>query len=285
MEVARKVGGEIVSMDAFQIYRGMNIGTAKSKEEDRRDIPHHLLDIVEPEVSFSAADYRREAEQVLADLRERKKPALWVGGTGLYHRVMTEGLSSAPRTDPHVAKEIERLATPAMAEEMKRIDPAWAKTGDLQNRRRMVRALAVFRQSGRTMTEWQTQETKTGSLSGTSCFLLMPAMEVLTRVIRQRIEKMLAEGWVEEVRHLLQRETWRHSPGSRAIGYEEIVQVVEGRINLEEAKEKIAAHTRAYAKRQLTWFRGLPNTHLIDFDPQLAPTPKALETLVKGLVA
>lgn len=283
MEVARRVGAEIVSLDAFQIYRGMDIGTAKPTRKEREEIPHHLLDLVNPGESFSSADYKREGERVVLDMHQGNRRALWVGGTGLYHRVMTQGLSPAPRTDKKVAEEIEIQETEEMAEEVRRIDPEWAKGADLRNRRRMVRALAVWRQTGRTMTDWQRNDTVPGLLSGAGNYVLLPAMGTLSKVIEQRVRTMLEGGWIEEVRVLLRQEGWTGSPGSRAIGYEQVAMLIEGKMGKQEACEKIVAETRAYAKRQLTWFRGLTSFHPIEIDPQLSPAPNVVEILVTAL--
>jgi len=283
MEVARRVGAEIVSLDAFQIYRGMDIGTAKPTRKEREEIPHHLLDLVNPTESFSSADYKREGERVVLDMHQGNRRALWVGGTGLYHRVMTQGLSPAPRTDKKVAEEIEIQETEEMAEEVRRIDPEWAKGADLRNRRRMVRALAVWRQTGRTMTDWQRNDTVPGLLSGAGNYVLLPAMGTLSKVIEQRVRTMLEGGWIEEVRVLLRQEGWTGSPGSRAIGYEQVAMLIEGKMGKQEACEKIVAETRAYAKRQLTWFRGLTSFQPIEIDPQLSPAPNVVEILVTAL--
>ena len=279
MALARKTGAEIVSVDAFQVYRGLDVGTAKPTRQEQKDVPHHLIDLVEPEESFSAADYKRSAEKVITDLDRRGKKAIWVGGTGLYHRVMTEGLTQAPPTDAAIAGEIEKLATLEMAEEVRRVDPDWAKAGDLKNRRRMVRALAVFRQTGRTMTDWQRKETIPGPMSESKVYVLIPEMEDLTQAISRRVDGMLDGGWPDELRVLMQREGWKGSPGSRAIGYAEVGAWVEGRMRRDEARDKIVADTRAYAKRQLTWFRGLTNFQPIETDPQRQPSQATLEAL------
>ena len=283
LEVARKTGAEIVSLDAFQVYRGMDIGTAKPTRKEQDEIPHHLLDLVNPEESFSAANYKREGEGVVRALKKDGRKALWVGGTGLYHRVMTQGLSAAPRTDKEVAEQIERMATEEMADEIQRVDPEWAKGADLQNRRRMVRALAVWQQTGRTMTDWQKKETTPGLLLGSRNFVLVPTMATLSRVIEQRAKGMLEGGWVEEVRVLIQREGWRGSPGSRAIGYEQVAMMMQGKMGKQEACDKIVTETRAYAKRQLTWFRGLTNFQAIEIDPQLSPCKSVVDTLMAAL--
>ena len=209
MEVARKTGAEICSVDAFQIYRGLDIGTAKPSAMARKEIRHHLLDLVEPEHPFTAADYLRSAGAVLMDLRKREQTAVWVGGTGLYHKVLTEGLAKAPGTDIKVAAELEAKSTAELVEEIRRVDPEWSGQADLQNRRRLIRALAVWRQTARKMSSWQREETVAGPLAGAPTFALVPDLDALAAVIRTRVAGMIQDGWLEEVRKLREREGWR----------------------------------------------------------------------------
>ena len=283
MEVARKTGAEICSVDAFQIYRGLDIGTAKPSAVVRKEIRHHLLDLVEPEQPFTAADYLGSAGAVLADLQKRGQAAVWVGGTGLYHKVLTQGLAKAPGTDGKVATELEARSTAELVEEIRRVDPEWSGQADLQNRRRLIRALAVWRQTARKMSSWQREETVAGPLAGMSTFALVPDLDALAAVIRTRVAGMIQNGWVEEVRKLREREGWRGCPGGRAIGYREIELVVAGRLNREEAGDKIVAATRAYAKRQLTWLKRVPNLVTIEAKPGQSLPATGVEKLAKAL--
>jgi len=283
MEVARKTGAEICSVDAFQIYRGLDIGTAKPSAMARKEIRHHLLDLVEPEQPFTAADYLRSAGAVLGDLQKRKKTAVWVGGTGLYHKVLTEGLAKAPGTDMKVAEELEAKSTAELVEEIWRVDPEWSGQADLQNRRRLIRALAVWRQTARKMSSWQREETVAGPLVGAITFALVPDLDALAAVIRSRVAGMMQDGWIEEVRMLREREGWRGCPGGRAIGYREIELVVAGRLGREEAGDKIVAATRAYAKRQLTWLKRVPTLTFIEAKPGQSLPATGVEKLAKAL--
>jgi tRNA dimethylallyltransferase len=164
-----------------------------------------------------------------------------------------------------------------------KIDPEWAQKADLQNRRRVVRALAVWEQTGRKMSEWQKQDMTNGLMAEVETWCLVPPIELLEEVIRRRVEGMLSGGWVEEVKGLLGRSGWEGCPGSRAIGYGELAEVIRGKIGREEASDKIVSATRAYAKRQLTWFRGIPTVRVIEIDPR-EPLPKAgVEMLVRAL--
>ena len=283
MEVARRTGAEICSLDAFQVYRGLDIGTAKPSRMARKEIRHHLLDLVEPEEGFTAADYLRRASEVLLNLQKRSHRAVWVGGTGLYHKVLTEGLAQAPGTDVKVASELEAMPTQKLAEEIRRVDPEWSEEADLQNRRRLVRALAVWRQTGRKLSSWQREETQPGPLAGAETFALVPDMDSLAAVIRTRVAGMIQDGWAEEVMALRERPGWRGCPGGRAIGYREIEQWVTGKIRKEEADERIVAATRAYAKRQLTWLKRVPNLEVIEANLGQFPPTTGVEKLAKSL--
>ena len=283
MSLAQQTGAEIASVDAFQIYRGLDIGTGKANQEEQKKVRHHLIDLVEAEQDFSSADYGNDARRVLADLEGRKVNSIWVGGTGLYHRVMTQGLSKAPGTDRATAENLEKKTTEELAETVLNIDPVWAEKADLQNRRRVVRSLAVWEQTGRKMSDWQKQEMTHGLMAEVETWCLVPPIEILGEVIRKRVEGMLSGGWVEEVKGLLGRSGWEGCPGSRAIGYGEVAEVIRGKIRREEACDKIVLATRAYAKRQLTWFRGIPTVRVIEIDPR-EPLPKAgVEMLVRAL--
>ena len=283
MAVAQQVGAEIVSVDAFQIYRGLDIGTGKPTLEERQKIRHHLIDLVDPAEEFSSAQYAKEAERVGLDLQQRNVHAMWVGGTGLYHRVLTRGLSKAPATDAIVGQKLERKGTGELAEEVMRADPRWARGADLKNRRRVIRALAVWEQTGRKLSDWQEKETTKGGMAGVECWYLLPSIEILQGVIRKRVEGMFRDGWLEEVKGLMEQGGWENCPGARAIGYREVGEVVKGKLGRSEACDKIVAATRGYAKRQLTWFQGIPNIRSIEIDPR-EPLPRAgVEKLVRAL--
>jgi tRNA dimethylallyltransferase len=285
MTLAQQTGAEISSVDAFQIYRGLDIGTGKPSQEEQRKVRHHLIDLVEADEEFSAAGYAREAQRVFSDLEKRKVSSIWVGGTGLYHRVLTQGLSKAPGTDRTVAENLEKKTLEELVAAVRRVDPVWAEKADLKNRRRVVRALAVWEQTGRTMSDWQKNETMKGLLDGVQTWCLMPAIDILVEVIRKRVEGMLSGGWVEEVKGLIQREGWAISPGSRAIGYREVGEYVQGKMGRAETCDKIVSATKAYAKRQLTWFRKIPNLQSIEIDPREPLSEAGVEKLVRALEA
>jgi len=196
---------------------------------------------------------------------------------------LTEGLAKAPGTDGKVAAELEAMSTAELAEEVRRVDPEWSEKADLQNRRRLIRALAVWRQTARKMSAWQREETAPGPMAGVKVFALVPDLDALAAVIRTRVTGMIQDGWGEEVRRLRERSGWMGCPGSRAIGYREIELWLVGKMRKEEAMDKIVAATRAYAKRQLTWLKRIPN--LMAIEAKLGSgLPKAgVEKMVQSL--
>ena len=284
IEVAEQTGAEIVSMDAFQVYRGLDIGTGKPTKAEQNRVRHHMIDLVNPEENFTAADYARRGGDILHDVGKRSIATIWVGGTGLYHRVMTEGLSLAPGTEIGVAEELEKKTMEELVEEISRVDPEWSAKADIKNRRRVVRALAVWRQTGRKLSEWQEKEMVAGPMGGVEAWVLLPDLQILGEVIRERVKTMWQTGWVEEVRGLAEKAGWEGSPGSRAIGYGEVMEFLAGRLTEAEACDKIVTATRAYAKRQLTWFRKIPTIRGIEIDPREPLSKAGVQMLSQALL-
>ena len=284
IEVAQQTGAEIVSMDAFQVYRGLDLGTGKPTKAEQKLVKHHLIDLVNPEENFTAADYFRRGGEILREVGKRRVATIWVGGTGLYHRVMSEGLSLAPGTDVAVAEELEKKSLEELAEEISRVDPEWSAKADIKNRRRVVRALAVWRQTGRKLSEWQEKEMVAGPMAKVVPWVLLPDLEILTEVIRVRVKTMWQAGWVDEVRGLAEQVGWEGSPGSRAIGYGEVSEYLAGRMTEVEACDKIVTATRAYAKRQLTWFRKIPTIRGIEIDPREPLSKAGVQMLSQALL-
>ncbi len=268
LHLARRHGAEIVSMDAFQIYRGMDIGTAKPTRQELAEVPHHLIDLVEPVESFSVADYLQHAGAVIHDLIRRNKPAIWVGGTGFYFRALRQGLSAAPQTEPDILEELEKKSTEELVAEIQKVDPKWAEKADLQNRRRLTRALAVWRQTGRPFSAWQ-QEALQPLLPQLQAICLMPQMDSLRQMLRQRIERMWQEGWPDEVQKLQKIQGWENSQSASALGYSEVSAILKGEMDQKDGLEQVALKTGQFAKRQLTWFRSERN--LIHTIPMILP--------------
>ncbi len=248
----------IFSMDAFQVYRGLDIGTGKLSLAERQGIPHYLLDVAETDRAYSVADYLQDAAEAMNRVKEDdgEQPGLhlWVGGTGLYFRALRAGLNDIPATDPAVRGELEAMPDAERVREVSEVDPRWAQGADLQNPHRVIRALAVYRQTGRPLSEWQ-QETTQPLVHFDYVFLLDITVEALKERITRRVQEMWEAGWPEEVQNLMKREGWEESSSARAIGYSEIAATLQGKSTREECIAEIIRKTWQYARRQRTWFR------------------------------
>ncbi len=267
LALAERLGGEIVSADSAQVYRGLDVGTAKPSAEDRARVPHHLLDLRDPDQGFSLAEFLSLAGPALEDLHARGRLPLLVGGTGLYLRALLEGytLVEVP-PDPELRRALEARETPSLLADLQARDPETAGKVDPRNRRRLIRALEVCIQTGRAFSEVSRRvppdhpRLKLG---------LRVPREVLAERIDRRLEAMVAGGWVEEVRRLAEKGWGPCLRHLRILGYREILDVVEGSRPLQEALEDIRLATRRYARRQETWLRAEPGLEWIDFQPAL----------------
>jgi tRNA dimethylallyltransferase len=263
VDVADLLGGqehaEIVTADAFQIYRGMDIGTAKPTPAERRGIPHHLIDIVEPTESFTVSDWLAAAEAAGRRHQVPRPHPILVGGTHLYIKAFIEGLFQGPDPDPHFAKSSEVSACQALRKELERVDPAAAARIHPNDERRTIRALEVFRQTGTPITQHQQQWDRASSRADCALIGLEWPVESLNPRINARVKGMMDRGLLEEVRTL--HASGRFGAQAReALGYKQLIEHLEGRATLEEAVEQIKIETRRFAKNQRTWLRRLRTT-------------------------
>ncbi|HSA58165.1 MAG TPA: tRNA (adenosine(37)-N6)-dimethylallyltransferase MiaA [bacterium] len=263
VEAAQRLGAEIVSADSGQVYRGMDIGTAKPSREDRSRVPFHLIDILDPDQQFSAADFRSRSLEAIGAIQKRGKRALVVGGTGLYLKALEQGLFEGPSRDDAVRAELEervrRDGIESLHRELQEVDPSAAAAIPPKNRQRIIRALEVYRLTGRPISEfWKEDQARRGSGGRAIPTFIKYGLDLsrdeLNRRIEERVEGMIEEGLLAEARGLWER--WgRAAPGLKLIGYKEIVAYLEGKTGLEEAVALVIKNTRQYAKRQRTWFR------------------------------
>jgi tRNA dimethylallyltransferase len=259
LELARRLGGEIVNADALQAYRGLEVGTAKPTPSERREIPHHLVDVLEPGERFSAGEFARRAREAIADIESRGAQPIVVGGSGLYLRALLEGLSPVPRGDAALRLELEeRLRTVGLAAlygELRELDPETAERLEPADRQRILRALEVALASGRPLSSW-IRERPFGEerLPAFRIGLTLPRAILYDR-IADRVRRMIGQGWIHEVEAMLGRGIEPEAPAFQAIGYRQLVRYLAGDWTLEEALDDIIRATRRYAKRQLTWFR------------------------------
>ena len=274
VRLAEGCAGEIVNADSMQVYRGMDIGTAKPSPELRQRVPHHLIDIVEPDVNFSASDFRREAARAIADIVERGRRAFVVGGTGLYIRALLQGLVDSPSGAETVRRELEetaeRFGNEALLEELARVDPVIAAWLHPNDRLRIVRALEVYRLTGRPISQQRSEHGFADEYYRALKIGLTVERRELYERIDRRVERMIAEGLVEEVRALLGR---GFSPGAKAlrsIGYRQVCGYLAGEYGLDEAVRLTKRDTRHYAKRQLTWFNKESEIKWVEYSDNFA---------------
>lgn len=259
LRIARARGGEIVSCDSLQVYRGLDIGSAKATLAERRDVRHHLIDVVDPGDAFSAAEYARLARSAIADITARARLPIVAGGTGLYLKALLEGLFDGPARDEGRRRRFESLATRfgdrRLHRLLRKLDPDAAERIEPADRVRIVRALEVYWATGRPITEHHSAGAE--PLQGHRIFLLGldPDRESLRCVVEQRTRAMLDAGLVDEVRHLLDGGLPAAARPLQAIGYREALAVVKGKTTLEQAEQAIVTATMRFAKRQMTWFR------------------------------
>ena len=271
LRVAEAAGAELLSLDSMQVYRGMDVGTAKPGPEERARVPHHLLDLVEPSERYHVERYLSDAAQAWSDACARGRPAFFAGGTGLYLKALCYGLFEGPEHDPELRAELRARAaaegSAALHAELVRVDPASAARIHPNDEKRVVRGLEVFRTAGRPLSalqrEWE------GSRAGRPRALLgvAPSPERLDERIRARTRAMLAGGWIEEVERILSAGGFGPT-SSQALGYAQIARHLAGGSSLSELELEIAGLTRRFARRQRTWFRGFPDIVWIDPDAQ-----------------
>ena len=268
VEVAKRLDGEVISADSMQLYRGMDIGTAKTTAAEMDGIPHHMIGVAEPTEAYSAARFMEEADPILQDILARGKTAVIVGGTGLYVDALIQGREFAPYPSTGKRQALERQADTvgmeAMLERLRRVDPDSAEKLHLKDRKRILRALEVFEETGKTISE-HNRETKRmpDKYDPVWIGLSWEPRQLLYDRIDKRVDRMLEAGLLGEIRRLLNSGIPRDATALQAIGYKEFLPVLEGKGTMEAAVETVKRESRRYAKRQLTWFRRNDRIHWI----------------------
>ena len=288
LALAERVPAEIISVDSALVYRGMDIGTAKPTPAERAAVPHHLIDIRDPATPYSAAEFVRDAQRLIADIRARGRLPVLVGGTMLYFKALFEGLDDLPPADAAVRRQIEERAAqegwPALHAELARVDAATAARLAPGDSQRIQRALEVWQLTGQPMSALHTtksgaaraQQTGAGSL-----FSLEPADRAwLHGRIAQRFDDMLAGGLVDEVTALRARgDLTADMPSMRCVGYRQVWDTLDGRAPADTLRERGIAATRQLAKRQLTWLRGMPERQVLAVDDKTSAVEMAQRLL------
>ena len=270
VELAKEFGGEVVSCDSMYVYRRMNIGTAKPTEEEMQGIPHHMIDVADPQEDFSVSRYCEMAAPIVDDIVARGKTAIIAGGTGLYMDSLIKGNDFAPFPATGIREKLEEKAQAvgfaAMLEELRSVDPESADR--LKDTRRVIRALEVYYETGITITE-HNRRTQAIPPRYSPLWLGLDFADraELYRRIDLRVSLMLEAGLVEEIRSLLDSGIRPDCTAMQAIGYKEFVSALDGQCTIEEAADEVRKSSRHYAKRQLTWFRRNKNIHWIIRNP------------------
>jgi tRNA dimethylallyltransferase len=270
VDLVQRLPCEIISVDSAMVYRGMNIGTAKPDAATLAAAPHHLIDIIDPTLSYSAAQFRQDALRLMAEITSRGHIPLLVGGTMLYFKALRQGLNDLPQADPATRASIDAMAAEsgwtAVHAELARLDPATAARLNPADAQRIQRALEVCMLSGQTMSSLLEKEAAADLPYHVHALALLPGdRAVLHQRIAERFDIMLAQGLIDEVAQLRRNEDLDLSlPSMRCVGYRQAWQYLDGEFDLPELREKGIAATRQLAKRQLTWLRGMEG--IAEFD-------------------
>jgi tRNA dimethylallyltransferase len=278
MQIAKEIKGEIISVDSAQVYRGMDIGTAKPSQKEQKEIPHHLIDIRDPKEPYSAADFRRDAILAIEDILSRGKQPLLVGGTMLYFKALQEGLSDLPSANEQIRekikKEAEKTGWQELHARLEKIDPLSAKRIHPNDPQRILRALEVYDVSGKTLTELFSEEDKNKPLYEFINIAITPNdRAVLHQRIEKRFDQMLENGFIDEVKKLYNRgDLSPDLPSIRSVGYRQAWDYLSEKTDYQAMREKAIIATRQLAKRQLTWLRSWPEIIWLDSESTISET-------------
>jgi len=257
--LAEQIDAEILSLDSIAVYRGMDIGTAKPTTSDQARVAHHLIDLVEPTEDYSVARYLKKAHQIIAEVRQRGRVAIFVGGTPMFLKGVLRGFDPGPPADWEfrnaVQSDLQQHGTDALHQRLQQVDPLAAHKISATDSRRMIRALEVFHQTGQPISHRQVHFDRQRSAESCNVFSMQWPRPMLHQRIHRRVDEMFESGLIDEVRGLLTRNTTLSRTASQAVGYREIVEAIRVGKDPTEVKEEVATHTRQLAKRQETWFR------------------------------
>lgn len=258
--LAEKYGGEIVSADSMQIYKHMDIGSAKPTTDEQKAVPHHMIDIVDPTVNYSLNDYVTAARKVIADIESRGKIPILTGGTGLYINTLINNIAfTDEKPNPDLRKELEEYAekfgNDALHARLAKIDPEAAENIHMNNVKRVVRAIEIYENTGITMTEQIRRSKSAEKIYKAYEYGICYDREILYDRINRRVDTMLESGLVDEVKYCLKLGCTRENTSMQGIGYKEVIDFIEEKCDFETMTERIKQESRRYAKRQITWFK------------------------------
>ena len=254
MRLANTLGGEIISVDSMQVYCGLNIGTAKPSAQEQNEIQHHLIDVAQLSEAFDAAQFVSLAQQALKLIWKRGRVPIFCGGTGLYFRALIEGLGESPPSDESLRDELALMPIESLVAELRIKDPEAAKQVDLKNPRRVLRAIEVIRLTGRPYSEqrigWNNVDKAPQNL-----FCISREVDVLNQRIHKRVDEMFNQGLVEETQTLIKKGLRNNRNACQALGYRQVLDLLDGKLDLENVVQQVKTKTRQFAKRQRSWFR------------------------------
>ena len=265
--LAERVAGEIISVDSMQVYRGLDIGTAKPARAEQEKIPHHLIDIADLNEVFDAARFCRFAEKAVSEIQSRGHVPIFCGGTGFYFKAFLEGLGNAPAADPTLRRELEAIPLPDLLAELSERDPKTFAKIDQRNPRRILRAVEVIRLSGNPFSDQRANwpASKENPFASRSFGFAREKNDLQQRITR-RVDEMFQRGLVAETEKLLKCGLERNQTATQAIGYRQVIEHLHAQHSLSETIELVKIRTRQFAKRQLTWFRRQMHLNWIQLD-------------------
>jgi tRNA dimethylallyltransferase len=269
LALAETLGGEIISVDSMQVYRGMDIGTGKPSPAERARVPHHLVDVVDVRQPFDAAQFVDLAQRAVEDIQARGRVPILCGGTGLYFKAFMNGLGEAPPTDAALRAVLEATPLPELLRELAARDPVTYQRIDRHNPRRVFRAVEVIRLTGKPFSAQRASWRRLPPAPKASPLWigLARAPEDLHRRIEARVDSMFAHGWIDETRHLLEHGLAENRNALQALGYRQIAEYLLGERSLSDTIELIKRRTRQFARRQMTWFRRQLRLTWVPLDP------------------
>ena len=271
LALARRLNGEIISVDAMQVYRGLDIGTAKPSPEERRPVPHHLIDVVELDKMFDAAQFTRLAQAAVAGIQERGRVPILCGGTGLYFKAFLEGLGEAPAASAVLRAELEATPLPELLRQLERGDPVTFAKIDRKNPRRVVRALEVIHLTGKPFSAQKSPWNPQGGTRNQERFFgLSRSGDDLGARINARVDAMFARGLVQETERLLGLGLEQNRTAMQAIGYRQVAELLRGERSLADTVALVKQRTRQFAKRQMNWFRRQFRLEWINLEPDVS---------------
>jgi len=266
LQVAEHYNTEIISCDSRQLYKEISIGTAKPSIAELARIPHHFIDHISIKKAYTTHDYEQECDHLLDRLFSQHDEVVMTGGTGLYIKAVLEGLDKFPDVKKNTVSHYENIflekGIESLQEELVLVDPSYYKRVDLSNSRRLIRALSVYKESGKPYSSFLRKKNKELSFD-VELFVLDRPRDILYKRIEERVDQMIEQGLLAEAKSVYD---YRTLPALQTVGYKEIFEHLDGRLTLDQAIDKIKQHTRNYAKRQLTWFRKMSNVRWLDID-------------------